>query len=248
MTGDARNNADFDWDGFDTRYYLEHNYRTLRGDDRRFMEAVREYFADAGLPPGAIGVDVGSGANLYPALAMLPFVHRLTLMDYSATNVRWLRAQIEHFDRSWDPFWETFRGSPAYAAVGDPRAAFRRTCVVEQGNIFTTEWPELYDVGTMFFVAESISSNQSEFEIAVARFLDALRPGAPFAAAFMQNSRGYSIGGTEYPAVRVGTEDVVRVLSEAAEGLNVRSEPAEPGGALRSGYDGMILAVGRKKP
>lgn len=99
----------------------------------------------------------------------------------------------------------------------------------------------------MFFVAESISNTQEEFEIAVARFLGALSPGAPFAAAFMENSAGYSIGSTEYPAVRVGTRDVVRVLSEAAEGLNVRSEPAQPKGALRIGYDGMILAVGRKK-
>lgn len=248
MSESARKNADFDWDGFDTRYYLEHNYRTLRGDDKRFIEAVRDYFAAAGLPSDAIGVDVGSGANLYPAFAMLPFVRRLTLMDYSRTNISWLGTQVEAFDQTWDPFWKTFCENPAYAAVTDPRAVLQRVCTVEQGNIFTVEWPEQYDVGTMFFVAESISDNQGEFELAVARFLDALRPGAPFAAAFMENSQGYSTGVTEYPAVRVGRRDVERVLSGAAESLGVLSEPVDPEGALRPGYDGMILAVGRKKP
>jgi len=248
MGEQARRNSDVDWDGFDARSYLEHNYRTLRGDDRRFMEAMRDYFASSSLPSDAVGIDVGSGTNLYPALAMLPFVRELILLDYSAQNVDWLERQVHHFEESWDPFWETLCENRTYASIPDPRAALRQVATVVRGDIFSFRPDRLYDVGTMFFVAESISNSREEFQVAVDRFLAALRPGAPFAAAFMENSLGYTVGGTEFPAVKITEEDVDGALSLAAEGLNVRSEPAGGhGAALRPGYDGMILAVGRKK-
>ncbi|TQS45544.1 SCO2525 family SAM-dependent methyltransferase [Cryptosporangium phraense] len=249
MVNWTRRNCDVNWDEFDAGRYLDHNYRTLRGDDHRFIEAMRDFFADFELPPSAIGVDLGSGTNLYPALAMLPFVQRVTLLDRGSQNVRYLEEQVASYDPSWDPFWKVLLGNPRYAVVTDPRAALRKTADVVQGDIFSFRPHDRYDMGTMFFVAESISNSAAEFETAVARFLGALKPGAPFAAAFMENSKGYDVGDTHFPAVRIGQEDVRQVLSVAAEGLTVHYEPAgSSGDALRAGYDGMILAVGRAKP
>ena len=42
----------------------------------------------------------------------------------------------------------------------------------------------------MFFVAESITEDAVEFRAAVAAFVGAPTPGAPFAAAFMAGSAG----------------------------------------------------------
>lgn len=246
MVSEVRN-SDVDWDRFDAKSYLHHNYRTLRGDDRRFIAAIRDFFDKSALPPRAAGIDVGSGANLYPALAMLPFVERLTLLDYSASNVQWLQRQLTGFDSSWDPFWATYCSRPAYAEIADPRAVLRRVASVVRRDLFRFVADVPYDVGTMFFVAESLSSSRAEFDAAVRRFLDLLKPGAPFAAAFMENSVGYRVGDVEFPAVQVTTGDVARSLSAAAEGLSVHYEPAGVVGALRPGYDGMILAVGRRK-
>ena len=115
-----------------------------------------------------------------------------------------------------------------------------------QGSIF--DLPQsVYDIGTMFFVAESITSDAREFERAVHSFIGSLKPGAPFAAAFMKGSRGYQVDTESYPAVAIDTDRVKSCLAGVAYDYEIRvielHETDEP---LRDGYDGMILATGRR--
>ena len=42
--------------------------------------------------------------------------------------------------------------------------------------------------GSMFFVADGMTTDEAEFEAAVRTFLDALLPGSPFLMAFMEGS------------------------------------------------------------
>ncbi|GAA3397489.1 SCO2525 family SAM-dependent methyltransferase [Cryptosporangium minutisporangium] len=241
-------NEEVNWNDFDAKSYLRHNYRTLRGDDRNFIIATRDHFTAHPPRPGAIGVDLGTGANLYPAFTMLPFVEKLTLLDRSVSNVRWIAGQLCFYDRSWDPFWQVLCENAIYRRIMDPRAAFRRAGSVLLRDLYTFEPEVQYDIGTMFFVAESISADWEEFKLALERFLTLLKPGAPLASAFMENSRGYQVAGKPFPAVRVDRDDITRLLSPVVEGLSVHYEPAATeDGSLREGYDGMILAVGRKK-
>ncbi|MCM3922507.1 SCO2525 family SAM-dependent methyltransferase [Frankia sp. AiPs1] len=240
---DAPRNADFPWDEFDTTSYLRHNYRSLRPDDRQILERVRDFFAGSLPAGGARGLDVGSGPNLYPALAMLPLCRTITLFEPSISNVAWLRDEIGDYGRSWDPFWELLCARSRYRRVGDPRQTLADRVSVQQGSVF--ELPRRgWDVGTMFFVAESISERPEEFEDAVRRFLEALRAGAPFAAAFMENSDGYDVGGRRFPAVAVEAGYIRRILETAATDL--RLERIGIGSdVLRAGYTGMIVACGR---
>jgi hypothetical protein len=128
-----------------------------------------------------------------------------------------------------------------YAGI-DPRRALESRAEVSQGNIFDLP-PRRYDVGTMFFVAESITGSVPEFERATRRFVGSLRRHAPFAAAFMKNSRGYQVGSYRFPAVAVADNDVKECLDSVAYGVEVHvvSDGVNP---LRDGYDGMILATG----
>ena len=100
-----------------------------------------------------------------------------------------------------------------------------------------------WDLGTMFFVAESITEDPAEFRAAVAHFVGALKPGAPFAAAFMAGSDGYPVAGTDFPALPITPDDVKRHLTE----LGVREpsvELLETKHRVRDGYAGMIVATG----
>jgi len=245
-------NAAYPWDDFDSVDYFRHNYRALRHDDRQILEAMRDFFSKvdrlaeaAGRAPDgrpARGLDLGSGTNLYPALAMLPFCAELTLWEYSARNTEWLRHEVQSYSKSWDKFWERLALSPPYHGTADPRAALAKRTQVHQGSVFdlpTAEW----DIGTMFFVAESLTSNRTEFEAATHRFVDALRPGSPFAAAFMENSTGYKVGDQNFPAVAVTPETVRSCLENVSRNLDVQRIDSgnEP---LRDGYSGMILVLG----
>ncbi|MGW5465867.1 SCO2525 family SAM-dependent methyltransferase [Streptomyces sp. NPDC003996] len=241
-------NADAPWDAFDPQAYVRHNYKRVIHEDAEIISIVRAHFNDhfrvrPDLP--VRGIDVGAGANLYPAFSMLPWCEEITLLDRAARNVDYLRNQRRCYDKSWDAFWSLLCQDEGYAALpSDPRERFAQVVRVEEGDLFAlSDRREHWSLGTMFFVAESLSTSDEEFRQAVECFMQSLVPGAPFAAAFMEHSEGYFVGDTHFPACNVG-EPAIRSAIEvhAAEGLRM-SKVGQPD-AVRPGYTSMIVACG----
>ncbi len=254
-------NSQAPWDSFDSLAYYKHNYRTLREDDRQILAAVRDHFGahfERRRGRALRGLDVGAGTNLYPALAMLPWCAEITLFERAAGNVAWLRNEVggneagggngTGYGENWDEFWRVLAVHPSYRELDDPRGALRAAARVQQGDLFTDLPEQPFDIGTMFFVAESLSTAHEEFEGAVDKFARALRPGAPFAVAFMENSIGYEVGELVFPACKIVTNDVLEsLLRHAADDLTVRRFEVPAAERLRDGYTGMLLALGRLK-
>jgi hypothetical protein len=238
-------NADFPWDVFDSAAYFEHNYSSLRPDDEVIIEIVGDFFhanEQRRLRPQAI--DVGAGANLYPALTMVPFAAELTLCERAFSNRQWLEAEILTPHPSWWRFWSHLNtGRAAYQPIKNPFDLLGRRAQVTKGNIFSLR-PGRYDIGTMFFVAESITTRHSEFVRATRSFVGSLRVRAPFAAAFMRHSSGYQVGNRSFPACWVDEEDVRSALAPLASGVTIRTVESND---LRDGYCGMMVATGFKK-
>ncbi len=249
-------NSDFPWNEFDPEAYLAHNYQSVRDDDRQIVSFVRSFFVDAfataPAKAGRRGIDVGTGANLYPALAMLPFCDEITLYEFSHSNAAWLQRQRADGWPSWRTVWHRFwdllsESGPYENFPGDPHAELTNRVGVTHGSVFDLD-PEVdrWDVGTMFFVAESITSQETEFRSAVDHFLDILLPNAPFAIAFMEHSGGYTVGGVHFPATAIGRRDVRVCLDHRAS--EVRIEHVGLGtNPVRDGYTGMLIACGRAK-
>lgn len=234
-------NADFNWDLFSPVSYSEHNYQTKRDDDHEIVERVRDFFGRARIRPGARGIDVGPGANLYPALGMLPFVDRLDLWEHSASNVVWLERQVKAYDSNWDEFWGVYARHSAWAEIADPRARLERIVRITQSSVFHLP-RAMWDVGTMFFVACSLSTELEEFRLAVQCFVRTLKADAPFATAFMVNSKGYHVGDEWFPAVAIGADEVTECLASLA--YDVEIHEIDTDNPLREDC-GMVLATGR---
>lgn len=175
---------------------------------------------------------------------MMPWCEEITLFERSPSNVRYLSRQAESYDRNWDQFWEALCEHEAYNSLGaDPRERFRKVVSVEQGDLFDlARYERKWSMGTMFFVAESMTTSHQEFSLGVERFMRALAPGAPFAAAFMEHSRGYHAGEHFFPACDVG-ESEVRASLEAFAG-DFKVQRLESAAEVRDGYSGMIVAYG----
>ena len=234
-------NSQANWDAFDSQAYHDHNYRTLRDDDQQIIVTVRDFFAGSGVVHG-LGFDVGTGSNLYPAMSMLPFCDQIVLHEYGADNLAWLRDELPSFDHNWDQFWSQYAENAVYAAVPDPRVALATRATIEPASIFNLR-QRAWDMGTMFFVACSISTDIEEFNRAVGCFVGALKPGAPFAAAFMIDSQGYYVGDNWFPAVKVSVDAIRNSLAGRAQDVELHDiQTNEP---LRPGYGGMCLATGR---
>ncbi|WP_306207868.1 SCO2525 family SAM-dependent methyltransferase [Actinoplanes sp. RD1] len=241
-------NRDVDWDEFDSEAYFDHNYGMLRPDDRQIIGIITSFFDDyrRRFPDTWLrtAIDVGAGANLYPALAMLPFTSEITLFERAASNCSWLHQQLRTPHESWWQFWsEMARDRDAYGQITDPLDLLSRRAFVDKGNLFRLE-PGRYDMGTMFFVAESITTRDEEFQRAVGKFVGSLRRHAPFAAAFMKDSSGYCVGNVEFPACSVDENDIKKALAGVARDVTITTVESND---LREGYGGMIVATGRKK-
>lgn len=242
------------WNTFSSYDYWRRNYYQLQAEDREIIRRVSSFFiaALAGRPRVQHGIDVGSGTNLYPALLMLPWTEKILLTDFSASNVRWLHRHLadDSLAWAWRPFWHELREKDGYNRIGEPRKQLREACArehgggaeVEQRSVFDLEEAQ-WDLGTMFFVAESITEDPAEFRAALARFIGALKPGAPFAAAFMAGSDGYPVAGTLFPALPITATDVKEHLTALGAG-GLRVEPLRMNPRVRKGYAGMIVATG----
>lgn len=249
-----RGNHGYPWDKFNPDAYFKSNYVGFRDDDRQIVEIVRNFFVESfmasPLPAGARGIDVGTGANLYPALTMLPFCESITLYEYSAANVKWLTEQRAQgwpsWNEAWSKFWADLCGNHVYDNIHDPKDELSKRVKIVKGDVLDLAVQDRWDVGTMFFVAESITDREDEFLHAVDHFLAMLKPAAPFAMAFMEHSKGYQLDGQKYPATDIGQNDVSECLSARAD--NVQLYHLGPGtNPLREHYTGMILAHGRAK-
>jgi len=251
---DARvRNAQAPWADFSSEEYFAHNYKTVQAEDQEIIHRVSLFFIDAFADrgPARCAVDVGSGSNLYPALLMLPWADHIQLTDYSPRNVSWLRDEINEDQPTWawQSFWRELAGYRGYDQIMKPREQLKAACLgspdlggVRRQSVF--ELPRgRWQLGTMFFVAESITEEFTEFREAIGRFAGALQRGAPFAAAFMAGSLGYEVDGTWFPALKVTGEDVQECFEKfGADNLSVLANETSPG--VRQGYEGMIVATG----
>lgn len=249
-SGDVQLNAQVRWAEFDPIAYVQHNYSVLQAEDAEILHLIRDHFVDhfrkQGVGPVS-GIDVGAGANLYPALAMMPWCEEITLYERSPANVGYLKSQVDSYDENWDQFWGALCEDEAYSSLGtDPRERFRKVVWVEQGDLFDlARFEGRWSMGTMFFVAESMTTSHDEFALGVERFLRALAPGAPFAAAFMEHSKGYHAGEHFFPACDVGESEVRASLEEFARDFKVQRLRSEA--EVRDGYSGMIVAYGWRR-
>jgi hypothetical protein len=239
-------NADCRWDEFDPELYCMDNYAGVHDEDVFLIDHVCRYFDETlgGVRKRVDAIDVGAGPNLYPSLVMLPYCETVTLFERGQQNRRFLFGQRERYSTMWDPYWDLLMSSPRHNRI-EPRAEMRERMRVRDGDIFSPKIPRnQWGLGTMFFVAESITQRELEFQQAVNNFLGMLRPSAPFAAAFMWESKGYRIGSIDFPAVSIQPVDIQHYLEQRVDDLRVASVASET--PLREGYKGMILALGRK--
>ncbi|MGY3201583.1 SCO2525 family SAM-dependent methyltransferase [Streptomyces sp. TE5632] len=240
-------NAEARWEKFDPTLYVQENYSRLLSVDETIISIIRAHFSNHFRDisePLIHGIDVGAGANLYPALSMLPWCARITLLDRSKSNLDYLQQQMDGHDDGWEKFWRKLCLDDAYASVpGGPWARLREVAQIEQGDILNPVDRRLrWQMGTMFFVAESVSTSTREFHCAVEHFLEKLTPGAPFAAAFMEHSDGYRLGRTWFPACDVSQADIdasIRRFTDSVQTYRI-GKPGE----VRPGYTSIILACG----
>jgi len=235
------------WSDFNAGEYYKINYASVLPEDAQIIECASKFLIEACGPPARLrrAVDVGAGTNLYPSLLMLPWAEHIVFTEHASGNIDWLRQNLAYAPGQWDwqGFWDLLADLPGYRTVGDPRRRLAAVHEIQMQSIF--KLPEAqFDLGTMFFVADGMTTDEKEFKLAVRAFLGALLPGSPFLMAFMEGSSGYEVHGKPFPSVNITQRSLDALLTDLpVMGTSVlrTDNSARP---LRPGYDGMLLVTG----
>jgi hypothetical protein len=235
------------WSDFDADVYWKSNYATIFPEDAQILRHASTFMirACSGRPPVGAAVDVGAGTNLYPALLMLPWVERIVFTEYVPANIEWLRENlaVAPGEWAWQSFWDLLAGLPGYAEIEHPRRRLAVSHDIRRLSIFDLP-PRTWDLGSMFFVADGITSDEDEFKHALNSFLGALTPGAPFMMAFMEGSSGYDVSGIRFPAVNITQESLGALLAALPVTSTDVLRTDNSVRRLRPGYDAMLLVTG----
>jgi NNMT/PNMT/TEMT family len=240
-------NSAVSWSNFDAGEYWRNNCASVQPEDAEIIQCASKFLIEACGDPSRLkqAVDVGAGGNLYPALLMLPWTERIVFTEHASPNVDWLRQELADApgEWRWQPFWDLVADLPCYRTVENPRPTLAAGHEVRTLSIFDLPL-RTWDLGSMFFVADGMTTDEAEFEDAVRAFLDALRPGSPFLMAFVQGSTGYEVGGLRYPSVPITPRSLDALLAElpVTDASVLRTDNSVR--RLRPGYDAMLLVTG----
>lgn len=241
-----RNDA-VQWSDFDADEYWRINYATVLPEDAEIIQTASKFLIEACGDPVRLkqALDVGAGTNLYPALLMLPWAGHIVFTEYASPNIDWLSENLADApgEWRWQSFWDLVAGLPCYRTVEDPRRMLAAGHEVRTLSIFDLP-RRTWDLGSMFFVADGMTTDEAEFETAVRAFLDALLPGSPFLMAFMEGSTGYDVRGRRFPSVKITPRSLDALLTKLPiTGTSVlRTDNSIR--RLRPGYEAMLLVTG----
>lgn len=246
-------NRDADWNAFDPEGYFQHYYADPHPDDDALTYLAARALRSVAFRSRTLDIiDVGTGPSLIPLLAALPVATRLTAWEYSKPNLEWLANELtgSTLRPQWHHFWQAVKR--AHCSDGattspmlpqDPLPLLVQRTRLLRGSIFDLP-RHAFDAATMFFCAESITSNLLEFQAALSAFTATVKPGGVIAAAFLAGSSGYEVSGRRYPAIAIDTDDIAARLVARVDGLEM-TPIGLSSSEIRSGYSGAIFVTGR---
>ena len=243
MDPSSKHTDNVDWDLFSSQAYAEKNYQPLHKIDESIIAVVKSYLQKHAASNLTVA-DIGAGPNLYPMFLLLPHAKELDLIEYSKQNIAYLQDQINSPDEMWLEIYRYIFPENNSLSKSQLTHDLQRRVKVIQGSIY--ELPtQKFDIASMFFCAESITSDEVEFEQATLKYINSVKPGGILCAAFMENSAGYQVADMNFPAVKITDQNLKKLFTSHCTDLQI-TRFDEGANEIREGYSGMLVLVAKK--
>lgn len=232
-------NHNFDWDQFDSDAYFYDNYATLHDCDKEVFGYLLKFWDSC--KDVKSHIDVGTGTNLYPLIVASHFAGSVTAWEFGKNNCHWLSKSLAEvpLNNAWYYYTDRLQ---KFVANKKPQLSLNE-CVVKNESIF--ELPSKnWDAATMFFCAESITNDATEFLAAMDKFFECIKPRGYFFCVFMEGSEGYRVSEKNFPAYNVNIGDITSIVNQRTSNFKVHRLSTITK-RIRKGYNGMIVAYGK---
>mgnify|MGYP001574548997 FL=1 len=155
------------------------------------------------------------------------------------------KSQFNKLDKNWLKFWNYIVNLDfAINKIILPKDLKKKVNIIK-GSIYNLP-KNKYDLASMFFCAESITDEYIGFVEICNNFINCVKPNGYIVAAFMKNSKGYSIADVKFSSVSIDSNDLQKIFKNKVNDLKIYIVPRAKK-VLRPGYTGMLVLTGSRK-
>ncbi len=245
------------FDSFGSLAYLREYYSVIDQEN----DALLAFFAKnyKHLRNVKTVLEFGGGPTLYSLISAASKVTEIHFSEYLKHNRheirKWIRAHKRAFN--WNHFIRRALELEGQKKV-TPGQVYRRAELLKSKlkkvvkcnafRKFSLKHNKFkrYDVVSVNFVPESITSKRDEWEQAIRNISALVKPKGYLFITSLKNSKYYMLDGKKFPAIKIDESDMITILGENGFDISkivIRSITAHP----FRGYEGMMFIRVRKK-
>src|SRR6266508_2879876 len=251
LSGDA-------FEPFNPQAYLQEYYSHLGEENRALLHFLHEAYACIFTETDVARIlEFGGGPTLYQLISAAKYPVAIDFSDYLDENLReiqkWLQNQPGMF--SWDDYLRYVldqEGVSSDVRARDQRAHRIRTkvgrllaCDAKQYDPLGANYRARYDIVSVNFVLESITTDMVEWDRLIDNVTSLVRPDGYLLMCAITGATSYRVGDRFFPAVPISPELLEGKLQQQHFSI-LRSHAIKAEQKNLQGYYGICMVLARK--
>ena len=245
---------------FDPRAYLREYYSHLGNENRALLHFLDEAYARIFTEISAARMlEFGGGPTIYQLISAARYAVSIDFSEYLDANLKevqlWLRNRPGQF--CWDSFiryvLDREGAHPHPGAVALRRELIRSKierliyCDAKKTDPLGSAFRSPYDIVSVHFVLESITTEMAEWNVCVDHVAPLVRPHGYLLMCAIMGASSYRVGQLYFPAVPISPEMIETKLKQQHFAI-MRTHAIEAEHKDEQGYDGIFMVLARKEP
>ncbi len=244
---------------FDPRAYLREYYSHLGNENRALLRFLDEAYARIFTEiDTARMLEFGGGPTIYQLISAARYAVSIDFSEYLDANLNevqlWLR------DRRGQFFWDSFiryvldrEGALLHpGAVAQRRQLIRNKierliyCDAKKLHPLGSEFRSPYDIVSVNFVLESITTEMAEWNVFVEHVAPLVRPQGYLLMCAIMGANSYRVGNLYFPAVPISPKIIETKLQQQHFSIVLTHSIAAEHKDTQ-GYDGIFMVLAQKE-
>lgn len=245
---------------FSPRDYLNEYYTHIGDENKNLLVFFAKCYEQ--IPANSTILEFGGGPTVYQLISATTKALQIHFSDFLDVNLKevksWRQAAFHAFN--WIPFIKAtlkIENQPNdKKSVTERETLLRKKitkflhCDAFKKNPLGEKYRHVYDVVSVNFVPDSITSSKSQWKTLITNIVSLLNSQGTLIMTALKNATHWRVGDAIFPAVNIMEEDVKSVLKDLGFRdvtiTTIAAEVTDETAENYEGYKGMIFVLARK--